>query len=40
MIDALQTGGWTVSYVSPYEDDLWIREVWITEVVLALQGNL
>ena len=40
MIDTLQTSGWTVSYVSPYEDDLWIREVWITEVVLALQGNL
>lgn len=39
MLQTLQSAGWAVTYVSPYEDDLWIREVWITEVVLALQGK-
>ncbi len=28
MIFVLEDAGWAVSYVSPYEDVLWIREVW------------
>ena len=32
MIFALEDAGWAVSYVSPYEDVRWIREVWADAV--------
>lgn len=32
MIQALEDAEWIVSYVSPYADTLWIREVWKDEV--------
>jgi len=32
MIAALEDAGWEVSYVSPYEDLLWIQEVWADAV--------
>ena len=32
MILGLEDAGWVVSYVSPYADVLWVREVWADEV--------
>ena len=32
MIFTLEDAGWIVSYVSPYSDVLWVREVWADEV--------
>ena len=32
MIFGLEDAGWIVSYVSPYSDVLWVREVWADEV--------
>ena len=32
MIFVLEDGGWDVSYVSPYSDLLWVREMWADEV--------
>lgn len=36
MIAVLEDAGWVVSYVSPYEDVLWIREVWANAVGNAI----
>ncbi|MDB4778249.1 hypothetical protein OAG68_02210 [bacterium] len=36
MIFALEEADWTVSYVSPYADTLWISEVWTQEVLEVL----
>lgn len=36
MIDELEVGGWRVSHVSPYEDVLWVRDVWADAVGAAL----
>ena len=32
MILVLEESGWSVSFVSPYSDTLWIREVWAEEI--------
>ena len=32
MISTLEDAEWKVSYVSPYSDVLWVREVWADEV--------
>ena len=40
MIEVLEEQGWTVTYVSPYDDVLWIGEVWISEVATALNSTL
>ncbi len=32
MISTLEECGWLVSFVSPYEDTLWIDEVWADEI--------
>lgn len=32
MVRVLEESGWTISRVSPYEDLLWIGEVWASEV--------
>jgi len=32
MMSTLTDAGWKASYVSPYEDTRWIREVWAEEV--------
>ena len=37
MISTLADAGWAVSYVSPYEDILWICEVWADEVASVLR---
>ena len=37
MLLVLEDGGWKVTYVSPYDDVLWIREVW-TEAVAEVLG--
>lgn len=37
MLTALRESGWTAAQVVPYEDVLWIREVWIDEVIKRLK---
>ena len=37
MLTALGEAGWTTAQVVPYEDVLWIREVWIDEVIKRLK---
>ncbi|QDU96244.1 cyclic-phosphate processing receiver domain-containing protein [Lignipirellula cremea] len=32
MIAVLEEAGWQVAYVSPYEDLLWVCEIWASEV--------
>ena len=39
MILALEDAAWSVSFVSPYDDVLWIREVWIDEVQRVLGAS-
>jgi hypothetical protein len=36
MILAMEDAGWNVSYVSPYANLLWVREVWSEAVEAAL----
>lgn len=40
MIFVLEEAGWSVSYVSPYEDLLWVKEEWANSVRKMLRKDL
>lgn len=36
MVFVLEDAGWSVSFVTPYEDTRWIKEMWANAIMTAM----